>query len=374
MQPNPNPAATASPISAGIHPGRIYIAAVRRAPYAASAEWSLTDVRDLDSAEAAALLSAPSSARTASTSAFEGLLSKLLAMASAVRNRSYVLMAADSSDSGALARLNLSSLASKASMAFLDGMEVSVFEIDHSDADSVRPAPTVVLYAPAGWGKTTRAPAIARALGCAGIVDEWQPTDALTPGALHLTNAVVVAEGTPLQTVDFSGFKGAIVVVQEDGEHGGAEVTARVQREVAATGSPLQGEVRNGLAGAAHHDGLLDTDPAKYGIRPATGAAQIGASAAVATPSLGVVLRKAPKLVLLLLGLRLRLLGLRSQVLILALQRPDALTQKSQMLAEHRRRAALVDQRLQFIEKRVKHFILRCPSTADGSHLEGGAA
>lgn len=72
-------------------PGHVHIAALRRAPYARSADWGLTDVRALTSAEAADLLSAPSSARTASTSAFEGLLSTLSAMAAAVRNRSYVL-------------------------------------------------------------------------------------------------------------------------------------------------------------------------------------------------------------------------------------------------------------------------------------------
>lgn len=43
-------------------------------------------------------------------------------------------MAANSSDSGALARLNLSSLASKASTAFLDGMSISILEIDHCAA------------------------------------------------------------------------------------------------------------------------------------------------------------------------------------------------------------------------------------------------
>lgn len=47
---------------------------------------------------------------------------------------------------------------------------------------------TVILTAPPGWGKTTQAQALQAEFGCACVVDEWNPSKRITPGALHLTN------------------------------------------------------------------------------------------------------------------------------------------------------------------------------------------
>lgn len=47
---------------------------------------------------------------------------------------------------------------------------------------------TVIFTAPAGWGKTTNAAGLQAEFGCSLLVDEWQATDDITKGALHLTN------------------------------------------------------------------------------------------------------------------------------------------------------------------------------------------
>lgn len=47
---------------------------------------------------------------------------------------------------------------------------------------------TTIVYGPQGCGKTLAAQAMARAMGLTQVVDEWQPGQALQPGALHLTN------------------------------------------------------------------------------------------------------------------------------------------------------------------------------------------
>lgn len=210
-------------------PGHVHIAALRRAPYARSADWGLTDVRALTSAEAADLLSAPSSASTASTSAFEGLLSTLSAMAAAVRNRSYVLMAANSSDSGALARLNLSSLASKASTAFLDGMSISILEIDHCAAgqggsESARTNSSSAAPAPAG---NSALPAIGAPLDggqFAGVIS--QPNGTVTavvllPGhAENLTFALAPGERYAGVVLDADGrVQHHLVLLASQGEN-----------------------------------------------------------------------------------------------------------------------------------------------------------
>jgi hypothetical protein len=52
---------------------------------------------------------------------------------------------------------------------------------------SVKP---VILTAPPGWGKTRNAEALRTELGCASVVDNWNPhTGYLTADTLHLTNA-----------------------------------------------------------------------------------------------------------------------------------------------------------------------------------------
>lgn len=47
---------------------------------------------------------------------------------------------------------------------------------------------TVILSAPQGYGKTTRADALMKAHHCCCVIDEWHPQMPLTSGALHLTN------------------------------------------------------------------------------------------------------------------------------------------------------------------------------------------
>lgn len=47
---------------------------------------------------------------------------------------------------------------------------------------------TVILTAPPGWGKTRTASRLRTTLGCTVVVDDWRPSQSLTPGALHLTN------------------------------------------------------------------------------------------------------------------------------------------------------------------------------------------
>ena len=134
----------------------------------------------------------------------------------------------------------------------------------------------------------------------------------------------------------------------------------------------VQSEVGNHPARPAGHGGLLDAHHTESRVGPAACSLEIDTAASVAAPSLGVFIRKAPKLVAVLLGLRLRLLQLRAQIAVLALKRPDLLTKQGQVLAQHRRRAALVNQRLNLLEKKLHHFILQKPATVHGS--EGGAA
>ena len=55
---------------------------------------------------------------------------------------------------------------------------------------------TAILSLPAGWGKTTLAHPLAAFLGCTQIVDEWEPTQPITPCALHLTHVLMVGSAT----------------------------------------------------------------------------------------------------------------------------------------------------------------------------------
>lgn len=121
-----------------IAPGHVYVAqAGARAPYARSPSIVLSDAAALPAAALASLLSDPSSASTDNTSALLGLVSKLSAMALAVRNRSYVLMAASISEEDTRGLLlSNASLRSKASVAsFTDMLQVSLVEIDHCAGD-----------------------------------------------------------------------------------------------------------------------------------------------------------------------------------------------------------------------------------------------
>ena len=55
---------------------------------------------------------------------------------------------------------------------------------------------TAILTLPQGYGKTSIAHQFASRLGCTSVVEEWSPSQPLTPGALHLTNAPVLVGGT----------------------------------------------------------------------------------------------------------------------------------------------------------------------------------
>ena len=55
------------------------------------------------------------------------------------------------------------------------------------------PLKTAILSLPQGMGKSTIAQALAVALGCGHIVDEWSPVHVVLPGALHLTSSEVWA-------------------------------------------------------------------------------------------------------------------------------------------------------------------------------------
>lgn len=138
--PHPAPADTGTPRQAPLPPpsvhrptpsrldlGHVYVAAVARPPYERATVPTLVDVQSLDSAALSALLSEPSSANTANTSEVLGAVSMLSAMARAVRSRSYVLIAAVSSDAGALLRCmacNRRSNASVMSFTVMDALTV----------------------------------------------------------------------------------------------------------------------------------------------------------------------------------------------------------------------------------------------------------
>lgn len=154
----------------------------------------------------------------------------------------------------------------------------------------------------------------------------------------------------------------------------------RVELAAHASASPGRADSAHGVfhegrfgptnAAAEHHP--VDPQVSKDRVGLCTCAHQVNAAAAVAAQPLGVVARKAVKPLLAVLRLRLRLLQLRAQIAVLTLQRPDPLSQKGQVLAQHRSRAALVDERLHLFEQRLKHFVLHRGSAPHRS--EGAAA
>lgn len=62
-------------------------------------------------------------------------------------------------------------------------------------------APTVILSAHQGTGKTTAARTIAAALGCTQIIEEWNGSDPLPDGALALTNSPLLIAAAPTKAV-----------------------------------------------------------------------------------------------------------------------------------------------------------------------------
>ena len=139
--------------------------------------------------------------------------------------------------------------------------------------------------------------------------------------------------------------------------------------------SRVKRKSRNLRTQAASHQGLLDTKTAEGGICTRAGAAQIDATAAIAPQALRVVIGEAIHLGLLVVSLRLRLCGLQAQAGVLALKRPNALSQQGQVLAQNRSRCVLVKQRLHFVEQGLKHYVcLHLLGKGHGSAGEGGAA
>ncbi len=112
--------------------GSVFAITQHRAPYAALPHYK---ARQLDQSSGSAavmqdLLSQASSANTASTSELLGAVRMLEAMALAVRNRSYVVMAACHSFSGAPALCIAESRESKASVKSFTAIGLSIHEID----------------------------------------------------------------------------------------------------------------------------------------------------------------------------------------------------------------------------------------------------
>ncbi|OGO99927.1 MAG: hypothetical protein A2Z93_14395 [Curvibacter sp. GWA2_64_110] len=49
-------------------------------------------------------------------------------------------------------------------------------------------APTIILSAPQGWGKTRQKAALQVEFKCRHVIDDWHPSLGTCPGALHLTS------------------------------------------------------------------------------------------------------------------------------------------------------------------------------------------
>lgn len=62
-------------------------------------------------------------------------------------------------------------------------------KLGHSVWHGTAPAKTAILCAPAGFGKSTIAHAMAAFIGCTHVVEEWNPATPAVLGALHLTNS-----------------------------------------------------------------------------------------------------------------------------------------------------------------------------------------
>lgn len=103
------------------HAGQHLMAIKMRLPYQSAPEVVLIDLDSISSSTAAALLSEHSSQKTATTSVDDGSVSRLSAIALAVRNRSYNAIAAFCSYIGA-ARCNIFNRASNLSVPLVNDM------------------------------------------------------------------------------------------------------------------------------------------------------------------------------------------------------------------------------------------------------------
>jgi hypothetical protein len=135
---------------------------------------------------------------------------------------------------------------------------------------------------------------------------------------------------------------------------------------------PIFQKIGHSTADPASEDGAVNAQFAKNAIAAAAAAHQVEPPAVAAPMPMWIVLGEAVKPALALVGFRLCLLALRAQIAVLALQQRCALGNGGQSLAQHRRRAALVDERLQLLQQRLYQFVaLRGVLSANGS--QGGA-
>lgn len=117
-------------------PGRVYgLALVRSAGSTDSAERKL-DLSRAHPDVRAHLASAMSSENTASTSALLGSFNTLLAITEAVRNRSYVIAAAVTSESSKLSSSIAFTRASKSEFVVMGALAVLEITFDHIEGDA----------------------------------------------------------------------------------------------------------------------------------------------------------------------------------------------------------------------------------------------
>ena len=114
-----------------IEPGGVYAIALVRDEGTAVRRDRMIDLSRAHPDVLAALASAISSENTANTSALLGSLRTLLAIATAVRNRSYVIAAAVTSESGMLSASISSTRASNALFIVMGALEVAELSFDH---------------------------------------------------------------------------------------------------------------------------------------------------------------------------------------------------------------------------------------------------
>lgn len=55
----------------------------------------------------------------------------------------------------------------------------------------------VIVYGPPGCGKTQHSEKLCEKFNCNKIIDDWQPEQEITSGALHLTTKIVLPETYP---------------------------------------------------------------------------------------------------------------------------------------------------------------------------------
>lgn len=67
-------------------------------------------------------------------------------------------------------------------------------KLGHGVSHTGAPCKTAILALPQGMGKSRAAAVLVLRLGCTSIVDEWNQSQPITPGALHLTNGAVRME------------------------------------------------------------------------------------------------------------------------------------------------------------------------------------